>query len=79
MVAFAGLPNNRIAFVSGQAPVTGAPPTSTQPTQMTGAVGTPDIIDGTPVRVAGLILASALGIWGLRLAGFKFSVTAGTR
>ena len=34
----------------------------------------PSVIDGTPVRVVTLALASAAGLWALKLAGFRFNV-----
>ena len=40
------------------------------------AAGNMAVIDGTPVRVVMLALASAAGLWALQLAGFKFSITA---
>lgn len=35
------------------------------------------VIDGTPARVAGLIVLSTAVLIGLRWSGFRFNVTAG--
>jgi uncharacterized membrane protein (Fun14 family) len=35
------------------------------------------IIDGTPMRVATLVVLAIVGLAGLRWAGFKFNVTVG--
>ena len=35
------------------------------------------LIDGTPMRVATLIVLAVLGLAGLRWAGFRFNVTSG--
>jgi hypothetical protein len=42
------------------------------------AAGNLSVIDGTPVRVVMIALASAAGLFALQLAGFKFSITAST-
>lgn len=35
------------------------------------------IVDGTPMRVATLVVLSIVGLAGLKWAGFKFNVTVG--
>jgi hypothetical protein len=42
-----------------------------------GIGGSVNLTDGTPMRVATIILLTVAGLAGLRWAGFKFNVTAG--
>lgn len=64
--------HNPLVGMSGQTTYATAPP-APAPSMGAGATGQ-FVIDGTPVRVAALGLASAFVIAALRWSGFKFNV-----
>lgn len=67
------------AVPRGSAPMSGYPQTPSVPSPSSAAsVGIQaGGIDGTPLRVATIVVLSIAGLAGLRWAGFKFNVTVG--
>lgn len=67
------------AVPSGSAPMSGYPQTPSVPSPGSGSsLGVQaNVIDGTPLRVATIVVLSVAGLAGLRWAGFKFNVTVG--
>jgi hypothetical protein len=66
------------ASVGGSAPMSGYAQTPSVP--MTGAEGiglNASLVDGTPMRVATIIVLTVVGLAGLKWAGFRFNVTSG--
>jgi hypothetical protein len=66
------------ATVGGTAPMSGYAQTPT--VSATGAEGigiNTSMVDGTPMRVATIIVLSVVGLAGLKWAGFRFNVTSG--
>lgn len=64
--------------IGGPAPHSSYPQTPTVASTGDKTVGVEaSMIDGTPLRVASLILLVVVGLAGLRWAGFKFNVTVG--
>jgi hypothetical protein len=63
----------------GTAPMSDFPQTPSVPSPGSGgSVGVQaNVIDGTPLRVATIVVLSVAGLAGLRWAGFKFNVTVG--
>lgn len=74
MAALSGF-TDRVAYVAAPGPTTPTSPGNKgagAPAQPT--AGFPAVIDGTPVRVVVIALASAAGLYALKLAGFRFNV-----
>lgn len=64
--------------LGGTAPMSQYPQTPSVATGSTVGVGASgSIIDGTPMRVATLVLLIIFGLVGLKWAGWKFNVTVG--
>lgn len=64
--------------IGATAPMSGYP--QTPPVANPGGstvAGSVSVIDGTPLRVATVVLLAIGGLAGLRWAGFKFNVTVG--
>lgn len=69
-MAFLGTSSQKVQWIPGttQAPTRGQPATPMPST------GMPAVIDGTPVRVAIIVLSAAAGLAALHMAGFRFNV-----
>ena len=66
------------ANIGGTAPMSNYAQTASVPTgSETGIGGALSLNDGTPMRVATIMLLMVAGLAGLKWAGFKFNVTAG--
>jgi hypothetical protein len=60
------------------APMSGYPQTPSVASGSSVGIGaSAGIVDGTPMRVATLVVLSIAGLAGLKWAGFKFNVTVG--
>lgn len=57
-------------------PSSGMPQTPV-PAEPTTIGGTVTVVDGTPMRVASIVILAGVGLAGLKWAGFKFNVTVG--
>lgn len=65
-------------FGGATAPMSGYAQTPSVPATGAEGVGASvSLIDGTPMRVATIIVLTVVGLAGLRWSGFKFNVTTG--